>query len=58
MPHLKQITIRLTAPQLAALQREVERLGLAVPDLVRRIVDQWREQRPAQGRKTTPKEEK
>jgi hypothetical protein len=52
MAQLQQLTVRLTAPQLAELEREAKRLGLTVPELVRRIVDQWREQRPAQGRKS------
>jgi hypothetical protein len=36
-------TVTLTAPQLAFLRKESERLGISVSDLIRRIVDAYRE---------------
>jgi hypothetical protein len=35
--------ISLTEPQVAFLKKEAERLGISVSDLIRRIVDQYRE---------------
>lgn len=35
--------ISFTDPQVDFLKREAERLGISVADLVRRIVDQYRE---------------
>ena len=35
--------ISFTEPQEVFLKREAERLGISVSDLVRRIVDQYRE---------------
>ena len=43
MEHAKRRSITLTAPQLAFLQKEAERLGITVSDLVRRIIDSYRE---------------
>ena len=44
MPNRKiQLPVRITAPQLAALKAEAERLGISVGELVRRVVDGWRE---------------
>jgi predicted DNA-binding ribbon-helix-helix protein len=40
-------SVTLTAPQIAYLRAEAERLGLTVSDLIRRIVDQHREARGA-----------
>jgi hypothetical protein len=42
MSKLQRRPVFLTAPQLQCLQREAEKLGITVSDLVRRIVDQWR----------------
>jgi hypothetical protein len=39
------MSISFTEPQMAFLKREAERLGITVADLVRRIVDQHREER-------------
>jgi hypothetical protein len=33
----------LTRPQLAFLRKESERLGISVGEMIRRIVDQYRE---------------
>jgi hypothetical protein len=35
--------VSLTEPQRAFLRAEAERLGISVSDLIRRIVDQFRE---------------
>ena len=35
--------ISLTEPQEASLKAEAERLGISLSDLIRRIVDQWRD---------------
>ena len=40
-----RMSISLTRPQLAFLEQEAERLGLTVADLIRRIIDQYREAR-------------
>lgn len=42
MPMHRQM-ISLTAPQLDFLKLEAERLGISVSDLIRRIVDAYRE---------------
>ena len=38
-------SVTLTEPQFAFLKSEAERLGITVSDLIRRIVDQYREGR-------------
>jgi predicted DNA-binding ribbon-helix-helix protein len=38
-------SVTLTAPQADLLKREAEKLGITVSDLIRRILDQWRESR-------------
>jgi hypothetical protein len=45
MSKLQRQPVFLTAPQTEALAREAEKLGIKVSELVRRIVDQWRELR-------------
>lgn len=37
--------VSLTEPQIAFLKKEAKRLGISVSDLIRRIVDEWREGR-------------
>lgn len=37
--------VSFTQPQIAFLKAEAERLGISVADLVRRIVDAYREER-------------
>jgi hypothetical protein len=39
-------SITLTGPQADFLKAEAERLGITVSDMIRRIVDQYREGRP------------
>jgi hypothetical protein len=39
--------ISLTDPQVQFLQREAERIGISVADLIRRIIDQHRETKQA-----------
>jgi len=39
--------VSLTEPQIVFLKSEAERLGITVSDLIRRIVDQYREGRGA-----------
>jgi hypothetical protein len=39
------MSVSLTPPQLAFLEEEARRLGITVADLIRRIVDQYRETR-------------
>ena len=36
-------TVTLTNPQRDALAIEAKRLGITVSDLIRRIIDEWRE---------------
>ena len=43
-------SVTLTLPQFAALKAESARLGISVADLVRRIVDMWREKRAEESR--------
>lgn len=38
-------SVTLTKPQHDVLVAEAERLGITVSDLIRRIVDEWRERR-------------
>lgn len=40
-----RMSISFTAPQLAFLKEEAERLGITVAELVRRIIDEHREKR-------------
>lgn len=40
-----RMTISFTKPQMAFLKAEADRLGITVADLIRRIVDQYREGR-------------
>ncbi len=40
---LSKITISLTERQLTYLRQEAERLGVAVSDIIRRIIDQQME---------------
>lgn len=39
--------VSLTEPQITFLKAEAERLGISVSDLIRRIIDQYREARGA-----------
>ena len=45
MSKTHQQGIRLTTPQVEFLQKEAERLGISVSDLIRRIIDAYREGR-------------
>jgi hypothetical protein len=36
-------SVTLTDPQLVFLKKEAKRLGISVSDLIRRIIDQYRE---------------
>lgn len=38
-------SVTLTKPQRDVLDKEAKRLGITISDLIRRIVDEWREQR-------------
>ena len=40
-----RMTVSFTKPQMAFLKAEAERLGITVADLIRRIVDRYREGR-------------
>jgi hypothetical protein len=42
-----RLNVTLTEPQLAFLRREAKRLGISLGELLRRIVDQSREQKAA-----------
>jgi hypothetical protein len=44
MPMMQKRMISFTAPQIAFLNAEAARLGISVADLVRRIIDQHREE--------------
>jgi len=41
----EHISISFTAPQLTYLRKEARRLGISLAELLRRIVDQFREAR-------------
>lgn len=41
----KRHTVSLSDPQLAFLEKEADRLGITVSDLIRRIIDAYREER-------------
>lgn len=41
----QRFSIMLTAPQLEWLRAEADRLGVTTSELVRRIIDQYREQK-------------
>jgi Ribbon-helix-helix protein, copG family len=43
MSKLPRLSISLTEPQRAFLEKEARHLGISVADLIRRIVDQYRE---------------
>lgn len=43
---LQRQMIQFTEPQLDYLRKEAGRLGISVAELVRRIVDDYRERRP------------
>ena len=43
-PNKKQ-SVTLTVPQLEFLKKEAQRLGITVSDVIRRIVDAYREGR-------------
>jgi hypothetical protein len=45
MSSVHKTTIRFTAPQWCYLEIEADRLGVTVAELVRRIVDSWRDER-------------
>lgn len=45
MSKLKRQPVFLTEPQAEDLKREAEKLGIKVSELVRRIIDLWRESR-------------
>jgi hypothetical protein len=38
-------SVTLTIPQLAFLKKEAKRLGISVSDLIRRIIDDYREEK-------------
>lgn len=38
-------SVVLTKPQIAFLKKEADQLGITVSDLIRRIIDKYREQR-------------
>jgi hypothetical protein len=40
-----RMSITFTEPQMAFLKVEAERLGISVADLIRRIVDRYRDER-------------
>jgi hypothetical protein len=40
--------VRLTKPQIEYLQREAERLDITVSEVIRRIIDQYREEKGKQ----------
>jgi hypothetical protein len=44
---MERITISLPPPQMTWLQREAKRLGVTIGELLRRIIDQVREDQPA-----------
>lgn len=46
MEHKQQKNVRLTEPQIAFLEAEAERIGITVSDLIRRIIDAYREGKP------------
>jgi hypothetical protein len=39
----KRQSVTLTEPQVKFLEAEAKRLGISVSDLIRRIIDQYRE---------------
>lgn len=41
----QKMSVIFTGPQLAFLKAEAERMGISVADLIRRIVDRYREER-------------
>jgi hypothetical protein len=43
MGNTQRQTVFLTAPQAEFLKREAERLGINVSELIRRIIDDYRE---------------
>jgi hypothetical protein len=45
MTDTKRRSIVFTAVQFAFLEQEAARLGITVSDLIRRIIDQYREER-------------
>ena len=45
MATMHRTMISLTDPQTEFLKKEAERLGISVSDLIRRIVDVYREKR-------------
>ena len=40
---IRRRSVHLTEPQMAFLMQEAERLGISVSELLRRIIDQYRE---------------
>ena len=42
---LLRLMLQFTAPQVEFLRRESARLSITIPDLVRRIVDEYRERK-------------
>jgi hypothetical protein len=43
---MERITISLPPPQMSWLQREAKRIGISIGELLRRLIDQVREQEP------------
>jgi hypothetical protein len=43
---MQRISVSLPAPQMSWLQREAKRIGITIGELLRRIIDQVREQEP------------
>jgi hypothetical protein len=44
-------SVSLSDRQHAALQQEADRIGISISDLIRRIIDQWRDlPKPARGK--------
>lgn len=39
------MTVTFTTPQMTFLQREAKRLGITIAELVRRIIDGYREEK-------------
>jgi hypothetical protein len=44
---MHRTSVTLTKPQLDFLKKEAERLGITTSDLIRRIIDRYREERPS-----------
>lgn len=44
-PKMQRQMITLTTPQKAMVREEAHRLGISMADMIRRIIDEWRENR-------------